>query len=379
MKYCFDIDGIICTLEGTAYEKAKPKPEVIDAINRLYNEGHEILFYTARGFETGIDWANITLNQFKEWGLKWHDIYLNKPAADFYIDDKFVDIGSIVLRKVKIGNRWVGDGESCFIVAEIGINHNGDIEIAKRLIDVAIEVGCDAVKFQKRVPELAVPLSQWDKPKETPWGTMPYLTYKNRLEFNYEEYDQIDRYCRNKIPWFASCWDKESVDFIHQFNIPLFKIPSACLTDDELLEYVKGETVILSTGMSTMEEIDHAVDILGQDLILMHCTSSYPCKPEELNLRMIQTLKDRYNCPIGYSGHEVGISTTVAAVDLGATMVERHITLDRSMWGTDQAASVEPQGLKKLVNYIRTVEMAMGDGVKKVYPSELLVLEKLRG
>ena len=266
------------------------------------------------------------------------------------------------------------------IIAEIGINHNGDLEIAKKLIDVAVDAGCDLVKFQKRTPDICIPKDLWDKPKETPWGMMTYLEYKKKLEFDYEEYKEIDKHCfRNKIRWFASVWDVFSVDAISQFNPPYYKIPSACLTDDELLKYVKGQSVILSTGMSTVEQIDHAVDILGsEDLILMHCTSSYPCKPEELNLRMIPRLRERYACTIGYSGHEVGLSTSIAAVALGAEVIERHITLDRAMWGTDQSASVEPQGLRKLVRDIRTLEKAMGDGIKTIYDSELPMMEKLR-
>lgn len=272
------------------------------------------------------------------------------------------------------------------IIAEIGINHNGDIVKAFDLIDVAIEAGCDYVKFQKRVPELAVPASQWNKVKETPWGEMSYLDYKKRIELNEVNFLDIKLYCKGHIQWFVSCWDIPSVDFImgeHRhcyYDVPYIKIPSACLTNDDLLRHARdtGKPIILSTGMSTIEEIDHAVDIFGTDITLLHCTSCYPCKPEELNLNMIPVLKERYGCKVGYSGHEVGLGTTVAAVALGAEMVERHITLDRSMWGTDQSASVEPQGLRKLVKDIRTLEKALGDGIKKVYPSELPVREKLR-
>lgn len=269
---------------------------------------------------------------------------------------------------------------STLIIAEIGINHNGDILTAFDLIEVAIDAGCDFVKFQKRTPELAVPKSQRDIPRETPWGVMPYIKYKEKLEFKKSDYRNLHLYCKGNIKWFASCWDIPSIDFMGDFNPTYIKIPSACLTDDELLERAcdTNKMVILSTGMSTIEEIDHAVEITGTDIILMHCTSSYPCKPEELNLQMIPELKKRYGCKVGYSGHEVGLSTTVAAVALGAEMVERHITLDRSTWGTDQAASVEPQGLRKLVRDIRTLERAMGNGKKRVYPSELPVKEKLR-
>lgn len=269
------------------------------------------------------------------------------------------------------------------IIAEVGINHSGSLGTAIDLIDMAVDCGCDLIKFQKRTPELAIPDSQKNKLKETPWGEMTYLEYKQKLEFDRNQYSEIRRYCGYKrIPWFVSCWDIPSVDFIMDtcFDVPYIKIPSACLTNDELLKYIMqaGKPIILSTGMSTLKEIDHAVDVLHNKQILMHCTSSYPCRPEELNLQVIPALKERYGCKVGYSGHEVGLSTTVAAVALGAEMIERHITLDRSMWGTDQAASVEPQGLRKLVKDIRTLEKALGDGKKKVYPSELPVKEKLR-
>jgi N-acetylneuraminate synthase len=265
------------------------------------------------------------------------------------------------------------------VVAEIGINANGDILKAFDLIDVAIECGCDYVKFQKRVPKLAVPESQWNKEKETPWGLTTYLEYKEKLEFRETDYHNLHLYCKGHIKWFASCWDIPSLQFIDKFNVPYIKIPSACLTEDELLQKAleTNKEIILSTGMSTIDEIDHAVEILGKP-ILLHCTSTYPAKPEELNLLMIPALKKRYGCRVGYSGHEVGLSTTIAAVALGAEMVERHITLDRAMWGTDQAASVESQGLRKLVRDIRNLEKAVGDGIKKVYPSEIPVRAKLR-
>jgi len=284
--------------------------------------------------------------------------------------------------KVQIGDRWVGDGEPCFIIAEIGINHNGDIEIARKLIDAAVLAGCDAVKFQKRTPELCVPPEQRDVVRETPWGLMTYLEYRRRVEFGEPEYAEIDRYCRSKgVVWFASCWDEDSVDFIDRFAPACYKIASASLTDDGLLRKLAatGRPLILSTGMSSLEQIDHAVSVLGVgSLMLAHTTSTYPCRPEELNLRMIQTLRQRYDCPVGYSGHEVGLQTTYAAVTLGAAFVERHITLDRAMWGGDQAASVEPGGLMRLVRDIRIIESALGDGVKRVYDSEIPVMKKLR-
>jgi N-acetylneuraminate synthase len=277
----------------------------------------------------------------------------------------------------------VGQEHAVFIIAEIGINHNGDIEIARKLIDTAVQSGCDAVKFQKRTPELCVPPAQRDVPRQTPWGVMSYLEYRKRLEFGMEEYAEIDRYCRQKgILWFASCWDEPSIEVIGNFDPPCYKVPSALLTDHALLRRLRttGRPVILSTGMSTMEQIREGIsEIEPERLLVAHSTSSYPCRPEELNLMMIRTLREQFDCPIGYSGHEVGLQTTYAAVVLGACFVERHITLDRAAWGTDQAASVEPQGVQRLVRDIRVIEMALGDGVKRVYPSELPVLQRLRG
>jgi N-acetylneuraminate synthase len=285
-------------------------------------------------------------------------------------------------RTVKIGERLVGDGQPVYIVAEIGINHNGDVDIAKRLIDAAKLAGCDAVKFQKRTPELCVPPEQRNIPRETPWGLITYMEYRYKVEFGYEQYAEIDRYCKQQgITWFASCWDVPSVDFIEQFDPPCYKVASASLTDDELLHRLNatGKPILLSTGMSTMEEIRHAVSMLDRDrLIIMHSTSTYPCPPQELNLRVIQTLKQEFGLPVGYSGHEVGLQTTYAAVVLGACVVERHITLDRAMWGSDQAASVEPGGFMRLVRDIRVIEQALGDGIKRVYESELAARAKLR-
>ncbi|NDJ62410.1 MAG: N-acetylneuraminate synthase [Chloroflexi bacterium] len=285
-------------------------------------------------------------------------------------------------KEVKIADQRVGDGHPVHIAAEIGINHNGDVEIAKQLIDAAVRAGCDAVKFQKRTPELAVPPEQRDKMRQTPWGYITYMEYRYKVEFGVDEYRAIDAYCREKgITWYTSCWDEESVDFIEQFDPPCYKIASASLTDSNLIKHMRAtdRPLILSTGMSTMDQIRAAVDSIGTDnLILLHSTSTYPCPPEQLNLRVITTLRDTFDCPIGYSGHEVGLPTTVAAVGLGAALVERHITLDRAMWGSDQAASVEPGGIERLVKYIRTVEAALGDGVKQVYDSELPVMQKLR-
>lgn len=283
---------------------------------------------------------------------------------------------------VKIGDRLVGAKQPTYIIAEIGLNHNGDMENAKKLIDVAVLANCDAVKFQKRTPELCVPQDQRDIKRETPWGVMTYMDYRYRVEFGYDEYKLLDEYCEEKnIDWFASCWDVESVDFMEQFSPPCYKVASASLTDLELLKYTvaRGKPIILSTGMSTMEEIESAIKCTDpEQLLIAHATSTYPCPPEELNLQMIRTLRNKFNCPIGYSGHEVGLQTTLAATLLGASFIERHITVDRAMWGSDQAASIEPGGLMRLVRDIRVVEKALGDGIKKVYPSEVPIREKLR-
>ena len=286
------------------------------------------------------------------------------------------------MSRVKIGNRVVGSDSPTYIIGEIGINHNGDIAIAKQLMKIAADHGCDAVKFQKRTPELCVPLEQRELVRETPWGAMSYMDYRHRIEFGFDEYEQIDNHARELgIQWFASCWDEPSVDFISQFQPCCYKIASACLTDSALLRKLLSTNMplILSTGMSTIEEIDRAVTSLGSsELMIAHTTSTYPCPPSDLNLRVIESLSRRYKRPIGYSGHESGLQTTISAVAMGACFVERHITLDRTMWGTDQAASVEPQGLKRLIRDIRLMEIALGDGHKKVYESELPIMKKLR-
>jgi N-acetylneuraminate synthase len=285
------------------------------------------------------------------------------------------------MREVKIGNTMIGDGYPCYIVAEIGINHNGDIEIAKKLIDVAVEAGCNAVKFQKRTIDVVYTKEELAKPRENPFGeTNGDLKYG--LEFEKEQYDQIDRYCKEKgIAWYFSPWDEQSVDFAEQYNPPCHKIASASLTDDDLLQHIrsKGRPIILSTGMTTLEQVDHAVGVLGKDdLILLHACSTYPAYYEELNLRVIPMLKQRYEIPVGYSGHETGLPSSSAAVAMGACIVERHITLDRSMWGSDQAASLEPNGITRLVRDIRLVETAMGDGIKRVIEREVPIMKKLR-
>jgi N-acetylneuraminate synthase len=279
--------------------------------------------------------------------------------------------------------RSIGEGQPVYVIAEIGINHNGSLEIAKKLIDEAVTAGCDAVKFQKRTPELCTPKDQWHVERDTPWGRMTYINYRHMIELGYEEYAEIDSYCREKgIDWFVSCWDEDSVDFMEQFDPGVYKFASASLTDHSLIAKVKatGKPYILSTGMSTMDEIQETVGKFGTDnLLVAHSTSAYPCPPQELNLRMIETLEDMYpNTPIGYSGHETGLGTTLAAVALGASFVERHFTLDRAMWGSDHAASVEPQGMQKLVRDIRDLDLALGDGIKRVYDSELGAMKRLR-
>jgi N-acetylneuraminate synthase len=282
---------------------------------------------------------------------------------------------------VRIGNQRVGDGEPCFVIAEVGINHNGDIDLAKRLISVAVGAGCDAVKFQKRSVDVVYTAEELAKPRESPFGATNG-DLKRGLELDYYDYQEIDAFCRSsKIQWFASCWDEASVDFIDRFKPPCYKIASASLTDDNLLRHTraKGRPIILSTGMSTLEQIDHAVDVLGKnDLILLHACSTYPAYYNELNLKAIPVMRERYGVPVGYSGHETGIASTVAAATIGACSVERHVTLDRSMWGSDHAASLEPNGLTRVVRDIRLVEQSMGDGVKRVYEREQPIIKKLR-
>ncbi|WP_223622243.1 N-acetylneuraminate synthase family protein [Microbacterium sp. EST19A] len=284
---------------------------------------------------------------------------------------------------VSIGSRVIGGGRPAYVIAEIGLNHNGDVDIAKRLIDVAARAGADAVKFQKRTPEISTPEHMRDVPRETPWGTMTYLEYRRRVEFGRDEYIEIgDHATMRGLDWFASPWDVPSVAFLEELNVVAHKVASASLTDTELLVALRetGKPVILSTGMSTIEQIDRALDTLGTDrVVLMHATSTYPLEPEEANLRVISTLRDRYaGVPVGYSGHERGLQISLAAVALGAVAVERHITLDRTMWGSDHAASLEPTGLEHLVRDIRVIEKALGDGVKRVFDSERAPMAKLR-
>ncbi|KKW08804.1 MAG: N-acetylneuraminate synthase [Parcubacteria group bacterium GW2011_GWA1_49_26] len=254
-------------------------------------------------------------------------------------------------KKVTIGGKTIGEGEPTFIIAEIGINHNGSLENAQKLIDVAVDAGCDAVKFQKRTIDVVYTPEELVRPRESVFGNTNG-DLKRGLEFGEKEYAEIDRYCKEKgIMWFASPWDEGSVDFLAKFDIPCYKIASPSLTDDNLLRHVrsKGKSIILSTGMSTVEQIRHAVEVLSEDdLVLLHCTSTYPGADEELNLKVIPWLKEQFSCPIGYSGHEVGVYSSLVAAVLGACVVERHITLDRAMWGSDQAASLEPQGIERL-------------------------------
>lgn len=286
-------------------------------------------------------------------------------------------------RQSVLGNRVLATGSPVYVIAEIGINHNGSLDLARGMIDAAVDAGCDCVKFQKRTPELCVPPEQRALMRDTPWGRMSYLAYRHRVEFGREEYAAIDRHCRARgIDWTASCWDEPSVDFLNQFDVPFFKAASASLTDHALLRAMRrtGRPLMISTGMSTSEEIKGAVRAVGtRKLLIAHTTSTYPCPPSELNLRMITTLRKAFpTVPIGYSGHEADITATCAAVALGAMFVERHTTLDRKLWGSDQAASLEPEPLKQLVAGIRIVEQGLGDGRKQVYQSEMGALSRLR-
>lgn len=285
------------------------------------------------------------------------------------------------MNSVQVGKRHLGPGHPCYIIAEIGINHNGDIDLAKRLISVAVAAGCDAVKFQKRTIDVVYTAAELATPRPNPFGDTNG-DLKRGLEFEQEDYAEINSFCRSvKIDWFASPWDEAAVDFIEQFNPPVYKLASASLTDDHLIRHMRstGKPIIASTGMSTYAEIDHAISVLGKDnLILLHTTSTYPAKYEQLNLSAIPTMAERYGIPVGYSGHETGIPTSVVAAALGACCVERHITMDRAMWGSDQAASLEPNGITRLVRDIRLVEQSMGDGIKRVYEEEIPVMKKLR-
>ncbi len=276
------------------------------------------------------------------------------------------------------------DIDKTYLVAEVGINHNGDVNFVKKIVDFAVVAGWDCIKLQKRNPDISIPDHQKNVVRETPWGKMTYLEYKKKIELNRQQYDEIARYCKNKIDFTASVWDVESVDFMDKYQVPFLKIPSAHLTNDELIRRVckKKVPILLSTGMSTQKEINHAVNLIKShthNFALLHCNSSYPAAIHELNLKTIKILERRYQCPVGYSGHEFGLVTTAAVVLLGAKIIERHVTLDRTLWGTDQMASVEPQGMLKLARQVRALEAALGDGRKRVYDSELPVRKKLRG
>jgi len=284
---------------------------------------------------------------------------------------------------VRIGSHVVGEGLPAYLIAEIGLNHNGDVDLAKRLVDVAADSGAQAVKFQKRTPEISTPAHMRDVPRETPWGTMSYLEYRYRVEFDRDHYIEIgDHATLRGLDWFASPWDVPSVEFLEDLNVVAHKVASASVTDLELLRALAatGKPIILSTGMSTIDQIDTAVDVLGvENLVLLHATSTYPLPAEEANLRMMTTLRGRYpGVPVGYSGHEPGLQISLAAAALGATAIERHITLDRTMWGSDHAASLEPEGLRHLIRDIRIVETALGDGIKRIMPGEEAPMAKLR-
>jgi len=272
---------------------------------------------------------------------------------------------------------------SIFITAEIGINHNGDLSIAKDLIDIAEDAGANAVKFQKRTIDRVYTKEMLDGPRESPWGTTQ-RDQKEGLEFDLEEYQEIDKYCQEKgIEWFASAWDLESQKFLDQFDLKYNKIASAMIVYEDLLKMVasEGRHTFISTGLSTLEDIDKAVKIFRDSncpFELMHCVSTYPMKDEDANLRMIETLRNRYDCNIGYSGHEVGLAVSYAAAALGITSLERHVTLDRAMYGSDQASSVEPIGFGALVGAVRKIEDAMGDGNKHILDDEVPIARKLR-
>lgn len=285
-------------------------------------------------------------------------------------------------KAVKIGQYDVGANEPCFLIAEIGINHNGSVEIAKKLIDAAVANGFQAVKFQKRTIDIVYSKEELARERESVFGKTNG-DLKRGLEFGFAEYKEIDDYCRRKnILWFVSPWDEQSVDFCEPFNLPCYKVASASLTDHALLQKIKQtqKPILLSTGMSTLTEIDAAMTVLqGHEVVIMHTTSTYPCAHEEINLAVINTLRDRYQVPVGYSGHEADVMPSVfAATSYQACAVERHVTLDRALWGSDQAASLEPRGMQLLNKYIRLYSVVRGDGVKRVYSSEIPVRDKLR-
>jgi N-acetylneuraminate synthase len=288
--------------------------------------------------------------------------------------------------KIKLGNRNIGDSEPVYLIAEIGINHNGDLQIAKKLIDATWATGWDCVKFQKRTPDICVPEDQKNIMKQTPWGEITYLEYKNKIEFQKYEYDYIDKYTREKpLNWTASVWDLPSLEFLVQYDVPFLKIPSAKITDKKLVEQAAkiGKPIFISSGMSTLKEVDEAINIIEKHLskkyVLLHCNSTYPAKLEELNMQMIISLRERYNCLVGYSGHEFEIMPATLAPVYGACVIERHVTLDHNMWGTDHSASIEIRGMDFLAKRIHSVKAIAGDGVKIIYSEEEKMRRKLRG
>lgn len=290
------------------------------------------------------------------------------------------------MKSIRIGNREINESTNPFLIAEIGINHNGDLQIAKRLIDAAFATGWDSVKFQKRTPDLAVPEKQKDVMRDTPWGRMTYLEYKKKIEFQKKEYDYIDSYCKEKpIMWSASPWDMPSLEFLLQYDVPYIKIASATITNEELLKKAaeSKKPLLVSTGMSTNEEIDRAVDLLetcGEgNYILLHTNSDYPTPLQDLNLKKIETLKKRYHCLVGYSGHEQNVEPSVIAACIGAKVIERHITVSQDMWGTDQKASLSIHAMNMLARRIETIPIMMGDGSCVLSDGELKVRTKLRG
>lgn len=290
------------------------------------------------------------------------------------------------MKTIALDGRLVGDQQPIYFIAEIGLNHNGDLQIAKKLIDASFATDWDCVKFQKRTPEICIPEHQKNVLRETPWGKITYLAYRYKVEFEKEQYDYIDKYCREKpIFWTASVWDLKSLEFLMQYDVSMIKIPSAKLTEHEYLaESAKsGKVVMLSTGMSTIEEIDSAVNVLEKhskgNYVLMHTNSTYPTPIAELNLRLIPFLKERYGCVVGYSGHEMDLEPSVIAAALGASIIERHVTLDHNMWGSDHFASLQVHAMDILRKRAKDVAIFMGDGVKKLTEKELEVRKKLRG
>lgn len=289
-------------------------------------------------------------------------------------------------QEINLGNYIINESTFPYIIAEIGINHNGDMQIAKKLIDAANACLWNCVKFQKREPEIAVPEEQKNMIRDTPWGKMTYLEYKKKIEFGKKEYDYIDKYCKEKpIAWTASPWDIPSLEFILEYDLPFIKIASASNANWNLLKLAceSKKPLLVSTGMSSLEEVDETVNFLEKyssgNYILMHTNSAYPTPASELNLRMITTLKKRYNCLVGYSGHEMDLEPTVVAVSLGAKVIERHITLDHNMWGTDQAASLSVTAMSMLQGRMKEILLMLGDGKKNITESEKEVRKKLRG